>query len=55
MRPQRLMLMEFNELCPSLLQEFMGRGVLPHFRRLYEDSTVFTTDAGEPPPQTAGA
>ncbi|HEV3235490.1 MAG TPA: hypothetical protein VGZ25_00780 [Gemmataceae bacterium] len=50
MSPRRLILIEFNELCPRLLREFMDRGSLPHFRRLYESSTVFTTDAGEEPP-----
>jgi hypothetical protein len=47
MAPPRLFLIEFNELCPALLQDFMGRGWLPNFRRLYESSAVFTTDAGE--------
>ena len=42
-----LVLIEFNELCPSLLRRFMDEGSLPHFRRLYETSTVFTTDAQE--------
>src|SRR5262245_5106604 len=28
----------------------MGQGVLPNFRRFHESSTVFTTDAGETPP-----
>ncbi len=46
----KLFLLEFNELCPSLLADFMERGWLPHFRRLYESSTIFTTDAGEQPP-----
>lgn len=46
----RLILIEFNELCPGLLAEFMGRGLLPNFRQFYDASTVFTTDAGEEPP-----
>jgi hypothetical protein len=50
MGPSRLILIEFNELCPALLQEFMGRGWLPHFRRFHDSATVFTTDAGEAPP-----
>ncbi|MEW4568935.1 hypothetical protein AB1L88_13805 [Tautonia sp. JC769] len=50
MNAQRVFLLEFNELCPSLLKEFMDRGFLPNFRRLYESSIVLTTDAGEKPP-----
>src|SRR5262249_48369701 len=46
----RLFLIEFNELCPSLLEQFIGEGELPSFRRFYESSTVFTTDAGETEP-----
>jgi hypothetical protein len=46
----RLILIEFNELCPSLLGRFMADGTLPNFRRFYESSTVFTTDAGEAEP-----
>src|SRR4051794_28556749 len=50
MRPPMLILLEFNELCPALLQRFMLEGTLPHFRRFYEASTVYTTDAGEGAP-----
>jgi hypothetical protein len=50
MPASRLILIEFNELCPALLQDFMDRGLLPNFRRLYESSNVFTTDAGEQEP-----
>jgi hypothetical protein len=50
MMPRPLYLIEFNELCPSLLARFIGQGELPHFRRLYESSTIYTTDAGEEPP-----
>jgi hypothetical protein len=46
-RAPMVVLIEFNELCPSLLRRFMGEGALPSFRRLYESSTVFTTDAQE--------
>lgn len=45
-----LILIEFNELCPSLLRRFMADGTLPNFRRLHDSSTVFTTDAGEDEP-----
>ena len=46
----KVILLEFNELCPTLLADFMDRGMLPNFRRLYESSAVFTTDAGEEAP-----
>jgi hypothetical protein len=49
-RAAPLILIEFNELCPSLLQRFMEEGWLPNFSHFYETSTVFTTDAGEEPP-----
>jgi hypothetical protein len=45
-----MIVLEFNELCTELIDEFMGRGLLPNFRRLHERSTVFTTEAGEVPP-----
>jgi hypothetical protein len=32
MPASRLILIEFNELCPALLQNFMDRGLLPNFR-----------------------
>ena len=45
-----MIVLEFNELCAELIAGFMARGLLPGFRALYERSTVFTTDAGEAPP-----
>ncbi len=42
-----VILLELNELTPSLIFRFMEEGRLPHFRRLYDESKVFTTDAGE--------
>jgi hypothetical protein len=45
-----MILVEFNELSPALLDRFMGEGLLPNFRALYEASVIFTTDAGEDPP-----
>jgi hypothetical protein len=50
MQPKRLFLIEFNELCPSLLQHFMAQGLLPNFRRFYETSTVATTTVDEEHP-----
>ncbi len=41
---------EFNELCPVLLDRFMTDERLPNFRRFYEASHVFTTSAHVEPP-----
>jgi hypothetical protein len=46
----RVVMLEMNELCPPLLQRFMNSGELPNFSRLYAESDVFVTDAGEDPP-----
>lgn len=48
--PTRMIVLEFNELCPDLISEFMARGLLPGFRQLHDRATVFTTHAGEVPP-----
>jgi hypothetical protein len=47
MPPARLILIEFNELCPALLRRFMDAGLLPNFRALHDSSVVCTSDAGE--------
>jgi len=47
-RAERFLLLELNELCPTLLQQFMAEGHIPNFKRFYEQSLVYTTDAGEP-------
>lgn len=41
------MLLEFNELTPSLMDRFIAQGRLPNFKRLYGESHVFVTDAEE--------
>src|SRR5262245_40620069 len=46
-----VLLVEFNELCPTLLQQFMQQGKIPNFKRLYDSSLICTTDAEEPPPR----
>ena len=46
----KVLQVEFNELSPQLLAEFMAAGTLPNFRRFYETSQVFTTDAHAEPP-----
>jgi hypothetical protein len=43
----RVVLIEFNELAPALLDRFIGEGVLPNFAAFRAASDVFTTDAGE--------
>ena len=45
-----IILLEFNELCPNLLAKFMDDGLLPNFRRLYQSSTAYVTDAKLEPP-----
>lgn len=37
-----IILLEFNELCPELLAEWMEQGLLPNFKRFYDASQVFT-------------
>jgi hypothetical protein len=43
----RLILLEFNELCPILVDQFMCEGILPNFKRLKERSQTFITDTNE--------
>ena len=38
-----MLVLEFNELCPSLLTRFMQEGLLPNFSRLYGRSEIYTT------------
>ena len=45
-----MIVLEFNELCSHLIAELIHRGILPNFRRLYDSSTIYATDAGEDPP-----
>jgi hypothetical protein len=46
----KVLQVEFNELSPQLLRQFMDAGLLPHFQAFYESSHVFTTDAHAEPP-----
>lgn len=46
-RSGSVVLLEFNELTPSLLSRFMAEGRLPSFARFCGESRVFTTDASE--------
>src|ERR1051325_10032521 len=43
----RMLILEFNELCPRLLAPFMDEGVLPNFSRLYNASDVYTTTTSD--------
>ena len=43
----RVVLIEFNELSPALLDRFVAEGALPNFAAFRATSDVFTTDAGE--------
>jgi hypothetical protein len=50
MGQRRVILLEFNELCPELMQRFIGEQQLPNFKRLYAESEVYVTDAEEKAP-----
>jgi len=45
-----MIVLELNELTPSLIQRFMSDGSLPNFSRLYRESEIYTTTAEERPP-----
>lgn len=49
-RPSPVILLELNELTPSLLDRFIGEDRLPNFKRFRDESLVFTTDAEEQAP-----
>jgi hypothetical protein len=44
----KILLLEFNELCPPLLKRWMDGGLLPNFKRFAAQSSVFVTQADEP-------
>jgi len=44
-----VILLEFNELTPNLMQRFMADGQLPNFAKFHGQADVFTTDAEESP------
>jgi hypothetical protein len=50
MNGPRMIVVEFNELCPALLDRFMHDGLLPNFRSFYEHSDAFITQADAEPP-----
>lgn len=45
-----VIVVEFNELSSRLMEQFIGEGVLPNFKRLRDQSVVCLTDAEEEPP-----
>lgn len=45
-----VILLEFNELTPGLVERFISQGHLPNFKRLRDESRTFVTDAGEREP-----
>jgi hypothetical protein len=47
MKTPSIILLEFNELSPALMQRFMNEGHLPNFRKLYSMSDVYLTEASE--------
>jgi hypothetical protein len=46
----KVLLLEFNEICPPLLRRRMDQGKLPNFTALYNSSQIFTSiaDVSEP-------
>jgi hypothetical protein len=49
-RAGSLIVLEFNELTPAVMDEFIAQGHLPNFLRLKNQSRSFVTDAEEVPP-----
>ena len=47
MSSQPVILLEFNELCPSLLDRWIDSGELPNFNRLRNKSTICVTETDE--------
>jgi hypothetical protein len=45
-----VVLLEFNELSPVLMERFIAVGSLPNFQRLRDSSAVFGTESEEPAP-----
>lgn len=42
---KKVILLEFNELCPGLLERFINEGHLPNFARLYKGAQTYVTNA----------
>jgi hypothetical protein len=50
MMPEKVLLLEFNEICPPLLDRWFQLGKLPNFSRFYDESDVFVSVADETNP-----
>src|SRR6185295_14640956 len=50
MSQKPVILIEFNELCPRLMDSFIAAGKLPHFKKFRDEATVARTLAEEVPP-----
>jgi hypothetical protein len=48
---QKVLLLEFNEICPALIEKWMSEGKLPHFSKFHGSSQVFTTIADVSDPE----
>jgi len=48
---RRVLLLEFNEICPPLIDKWMGEGKLPSFAEFHRSSEVFTTIADVSDPE----
>lgn len=46
-----VIVLEFNELAPRLMTRWINEGLLPGFKRLFEESRAYITDAEEDSPQ----
>lgn len=42
---KKVIMLELNELTPSLIHKFMAEGHLPNFKKIHAESKVYTTDA----------
>jgi hypothetical protein len=49
-KKKKIIQLEFNELCPALVDKFIAQGELPNFAKLKNQSFVCTTDAEERAP-----
>jgi hypothetical protein len=47
---QNVILLEFNELSPTLMNRFISQGHLPNFKRFSEESGMYLTEAAERAP-----
>lgn len=50
MEQQKMIVLEFNELCPALLKHWMAAGLLTNFKKFYDCSHVFTAQADDDDP-----